>query len=125
MNRPTKFTVDRAKWLRGGGGVLLDNKGCMCCLGFVSEQCGVPRDALMLHATPCRTSAKFDLQGFLTELRERSWADEPFWGNTRLAGDAMEVNDNENLTDSERERELVAIFGGHGYELEFVGEGKP
>ena len=48
-----RFTVYRNKWNRGSptASHLLGNGGKMCCLGFLAEQCGVPRKAIDLRGT--------------------------------------------------------------------------
>ena len=50
------FVVDRKTWLRGEGheqSVLLrgsDQK--QCCVGFLMEQCGIPRELLLERGQP-------------------------------------------------------------------------
>ena len=55
LRKPKSFTIDRSKWVQGkyqangvllGFSELLNEKDNMCCLGFYSEACGVPRSEL-------------------------------------------------------------------------------
>ncbi len=65
LKKPEVFTIDRSKWVHGGGKntlklgstSLLNERDRMCCLGFYSEACGVPRDNLMRLATPSSLTA--------------------------------------------------------------------
>jgi hypothetical protein len=125
MSRPTKFTVDRSKWLRGcaGQSMLLDREGNMCCLGFVSAQCGVPADALINNPAPWHLlqrghdDAADPIRGILLL--------EDVGIETDLANAAMNINDCYYDADAEREPALARLFANHGYELEFIGEGRP
>ena len=38
---------------------------------------------------------------------------------------AAEVNDDDILSDEEREKRLIEVFKEHGYKVEFFGEGNP
>jgi hypothetical protein len=111
---PREFVVQRSKWLRGRkeGAVLLDESGRMCCLGFVSEQCGVPTAALLGTGVPNRLP---DTSGRpLLGLLLRYWTK-----HTSLAVRAVEWNDALGITDTERESQLSALFAQHGYTLRF------
>lgn len=110
--RPKKFVVQRSKWLRGTvvKSVLLDAEGRMCCLGFVSAQCGVPDEDLIEVSQPCFTICQAHLVGLLVT---------PDGSHTDLAQYAMMLNDGRMRNDV-REAQLSALFAEHGYEMEFV-----
>lgn len=120
--RPTEFVVQRSKWLRGqdDGALLLDKHGSMCCLGFVAKQCGAADGHLRGRATPSCVAwsdhgavAMEALNGVLTQPIYDDWED------TALSADAIPINDDPTLVDSEREAKLTALFAEHGYTLRF------
>jgi hypothetical protein len=49
-----KFVVKRNKWLRGNtdDSTLLDSRGRMCCLGFYSRACGLPKKMIADESAP-------------------------------------------------------------------------
>lgn len=114
--RPNEFVVQRSKWLRGDvtKAVLLDSHGRMCCLGFVSAQCGVPAQALGKATLPSDLEASDAtlVEGLLVEDLGRVT-------DTALADGAVGLNDADDITDAERETRLTALFAEHGYTLRF------
>lgn len=110
------YYVSRKKWLRGQGeksSALLRKDGMRCCLGFVGEQCKIPRKALINKKTPI--SLKVD-------IRDR-W---PKWMvgaglhiNSEDAYTAMRTNDDEGMTEREREKRLREIFRANGDRIVF------
>lgn len=109
-----KYIIDRTKWLRGEGSMrsflLRADDGKMCCLGQVGEQCGLSSADMLSIQTPWA-------------LESAALARYPEWLNRPVSGDrvaAMTVNDNEKLSDAEREAKLTALFAKHGDELEFI-----
>jgi hypothetical protein len=125
-----KFTIDRKTWLRGEGeddSALLreyDNK--MCCLGGIARQCGitgivgelspagVEEDQWDKFPEPLRPLKKpHTLKG--VPLANKTYND-----NSDLATDMMKVNDDEGISDEEREAKLKELCAPHGIELEFT-----
>jgi hypothetical protein len=124
------FVVDRSRWRSGRYGkyatgklgvnglastFLLDENGSMCCLGFVAQQCGVPKKALLEANAPrvldwvhkaTTTPALIQSDGF-TE--------------TSLTKTAIGINDNTKIDRKTREKRLKAVFKKHGYSIEFIG----
>ncbi len=50
---PKTVTIKRSKWLRGTGeGCLLDDKGKMCCLGFLAREAGFSSDEILNKQQP-------------------------------------------------------------------------
>lgn len=139
------FTVDRGTWLHAGtraidpydrglikregvkpetvasipSGVLLDTnlgKGMMCCLGFVCNQLGVVKKWLSgigMPETLIQNSVTnaHKLEGILVDAGE----------NSSLAQAASVINDNDDITNLQREKQLIALFKKNGYTLKFTG----
>lgn len=101
-----KFTVSRKKWLRGKNwGALFIGNAMKCCLGFVGQQCGIPTNAMHGKATP------------------RSLGDDycgkfPAWIQQSSAS-AVDINDEPNLSDRDRETKLKDLFKKHGDQIVF------
>ena len=143
---PKQFTIDRAMWRFGGEAFvknfgdtcLLNNEGYMCCLGFISAQCGIPEKFLLSQCNPNDvdyrlenpSSSKHPLNDFL--VREKEIEDETgildplfVFENTWLAEEAIVINDNNLLTLQQREEELQKLFKRVDCELKFIGEYSP
>lgn len=127
-----EFIIDRSKWRSGMLGdnakgigeetLLLNDKGGMCCLGFVSEQCGVPRKLLFGAPEPralVEEEDVVDLENVLLYFDD----DLDIWQNTVLTNRAMVINDDEFTTSQEKEKQLITLFKENGHTIKF--EGKP
>lgn len=109
------FRINRKKWLRGDQihAQLWDstqNKGC--CLGHVIKQttnCSWAN----LDGKTC-PEHYYTKNSLLTEIR----LDEGCHDNY-LTKEAMNINDNPDITDNDREGALIKLFSKHGYNLEF------
>jgi hypothetical protein len=101
----------------------------MCCLGFVGLACGQEEKSLLGINSPVHT---MDLamwpEGFIDDCDYENDEDEdddedkdyaPYC-DSDLVEKAMRVNDNPDITDSEREQRLTEILSKLGVELEFV-----
>lgn len=129
-----KFTIDRSKWICGdvegrpkyGQGVdseLLTEEGSYCCLGMIAEQCRIPQKDL--RTIPDPESIFSDNNKHVKKISflvEKNWYG--FYRNSELANRAITINDDEDLTQKERERKLKKLFKAHNIELEFVGKVK-
>jgi hypothetical protein len=117
QSKPMKFIIDRTKWLRGGGfrnsALLRETDGLMCCLGQVGAQCGIPEAALRNIPNPDGVANEFVALWPKQLLNED---DE----DSVLACAMMSTNDSMNMTEAEREEDLVATCEPYGIELEFV-----
>jgi hypothetical protein len=111
------FVIKRSKWLRGERySVLLrhDDKK-MCCLGQIADQCGVPTIHILDTTTPRKISPIFhDRIDFLIKKSDNF---NPL--NSELASSAMDINDDLNITDDEREEQLILLFAANGKTLVF------
>lgn len=127
----TKIKIELANWRRGGdtqemlewGPVcLLNAKGKLCCLGFISEQLGVPRDAIFDKGEPYEIASQWlDKIPQLMEVSENSsYEDEPTIYTTLTTREAIDINDDEDSTDMDKIAKLTELFAKVGIELEFV-----
>lgn len=107
-----KVKINRDTWLRGQGGsesyLRRKSDEKMCCLGFAAFECGVELSDIVDHRTP------YDFEvGY-------NWPVPPTWnggGYERL----MNINDDLDLTEIERERKLIGAGKEVGLEFEFYG----
>lgn len=121
----TTFTIDRTTWRRGGGRLrntgptyMLNFQGNKCCLGHIASQCGFTDKQLRGHNTPTSVvyAAGATPAGFLTQGRQGHVLPTP------LTGEAIGINDDEYMTDADREAKLIELFQRHGYTIKFVGD---
>lgn len=109
--------ISRKKWARGqikkyGDSSLLNDKGNMCCLGFVAKSCGVPLNTLKgiaSYATLIKGSRKL----LPKKLR-------PFqngWDNT-LTTILIGVNDNK-ISAKLREQRIIELFKEANIQIRF------
>lgn len=135
-----RFVIDRSKWRCGGGEVLdsdgrvtarpphargvgyvtlLNGHGFMCCLGMISEQCGVPLGCLQNVAQPeeiyePEVPRVVPLLAFMNRYGHYELSD--------LGGEAIGINDDCEIDDATREQRLKDLFSRHGHEIVFTGE---
>lgn len=117
------FVINRKKWRAGDYGKhaigkgeteLLNVDGYMCCLGQMEKQLGAKKDLLLNLFEPYEiTSNEESMCNILSEVPGQ---------NSKLSSKAMTINDNERITNEEREARLIKLFAKHGVKLEFVGE---
>lgn len=118
------YTIDRRTWSRGRtetGSLLLGPDGRQCCLGFVCEQMGVPREKLANMATPKSLFALHILTLVTPPLEllvKRDDYDDSIV-HTSLTSTAMVINDASSITDAEREAWLIELFAEHNVRLVF------
>lgn len=121
------FIIDRSKWRTGdnstyqtGKGVtaLKNDKGYMCCLGFVCLQSGVKEDLILNMGEPEEVQKEIP---YLTNTLKDVEGD-IFYGNTNLSTEAMDINDDPYTTPVEKENKLKELFEKHKLSIEFVGE---
>ena len=125
----TRYTIDRRTWIRGiksSESLLLRSKdGMQCCLGFICEQMGVKREAMLDVSSPhglfgIIPTMEFSLATIPQEMRVLVTVDDVVITNTLLTMKAMQINDSTSMDDSEREADLKALFAKHDIELVFI-----
>lgn len=105
--RLKRVVIQRGKWLRGKcRGCLLDGHGMMCCLGFDAQQThGKTGEDLLYHTLPSKVGIK-------------DWIRH---GGHDFEARVAAVNDDNGLTDEERESQLAQMFAEVGRDLVFEG----
>lgn len=114
MKKLIKVEIDRKRWYRGKGddlGMLRLRNGKQCCLGFAARVLG------------CR--AKEILNKFMPEYLDReltglSKSVDGYIDNTEFSNSAAKANDDETITDKQRERQLKTLARKAGFDFQFV-----
>lgn len=118
-----KVVIDRSRWLRmtpdadeGYQPVLLNEEGHMCCLGFCLAAAGVGERRLIGKAYPNAVYIKTPLPKsvrFLVQPYDKGFKTESLFTS---------INDDEKLTEAERESRLTEEFARRGVDVTFVDE---
>lgn len=121
-----KLTIDRSSWARGKfrvpdkSNALLNEDGTMCCLGFYSIACGIPKEHLLHVAVPELIPLK--VPGFRSP-ETMDWLQQ----RDNLDPDGLKwcdrfalVNDDKTIDEPTREQWLTEKFAEHAVEVEFV-----
>jgi len=122
---------------------LMNDLGFMCCLGQISVQLceskglpiypiigeGKPEDVgNMLNILEDDLEDEFRCwyemykEAGLITLEDNGELEGLCAANSELTKLAIGINDDNSLSDEERENKLVGLFADHGHEIEFVGE---
>jgi hypothetical protein len=104
--KPKELVISRKKHLRGnGGGKLRNHAGAMCCLGFLARACGIPAKDLVGKDLPSDLSDS-DLKNspVYASLTLR------FGDDNSFANEAARINDDEDISRTEREKRLIKLF---------------
>lgn len=121
------FTIDRSKWRHSHNPLTWNNKWCstatylytendskqeaMCCLGFVCNQLGIPKDDLYQNTDPMDLAYDWNIPYLLKGF-----------GNSKLTSKAININDSTEYPPKEKERLLKKLFNEHGLGIRFIGE---
>ena len=131
-----KIKVDRKNWDRGYSSYLYDGGSGRCCIiGFACADLGISRDAMNSFGCPSNVldhavasdlrpgfSAAMIQAGLVRRVVASSFDDSRFVHvPTEFVNRAIQINDNEELTEAEREAKLVQLFENHGHCIEFEG----
>ena len=105
-----KLVIDRTQWLHGEGSqqsylVRTEDKK-MCCLGFLGLSCGYTKDELEDKQVP-------------EQICDNSKWPILFHNEDEVA-EFTTTNDRTNITDEEREQELIKLFRAAGIEVTFI-----
>jgi hypothetical protein len=121
LKKLDKLTVVRSRWTGRDGYTesdgLLTKDGDMCCLGFYCKAQGIPDDILLLRDMPSHVYSVNAYDPLLAVITAHSSS---MLNNTSFAGDAAQINDNRDVSQTEKEADLIDLFIEAGIELEFV-----
>lgn len=125
---PSELTIDRSRWVNGdncsyngyndmlvnnlgGRSKLLNDKGNMCCVGFLGKACGLSDDQI----NGMGTLINFNAYGAIRDLEMKIRENDIYSTN-----DARMAN-----PEFEREALLIEKFANIGIKVTFVGEAIP
>lgn len=117
-----QFTIIEEKWARGGNGgatALLNADGNMCCLGFLCLARGLERGDINGYCMPSEIMKYYvheTPQRLINALGDLVEDDEGNIDDTILTQKIAEVNDNENISESDRRCQLTGLFSKLGLE---------
>ena len=118
-----KLTIDREKWYRGSGPegskLLRSEDGLMCCLGFYCMELGYEKEEIVGLGTPASS--------LLGPIKRPDWLVNNDGKGPLVSGSCGQLittNDDEYISEKEREAAITTEFGVNGVEVEFVG-GEP
>jgi hypothetical protein len=118
------LVIERDRWLRGdlrNSMLLRDADGKMCCLGFDCIRRGLRSDQIRNVYTPEdllveEVVAPESLGDLIVSDEERLYA----YRHAGAVEELMEVNDNPQMNESEREQRITELFDVLGVVVEFV-----
>lgn len=105
-----EFKINRVKWLRGSVSELIDDNGNMCCLGFICNQLGIDKSLMLNKDNPYEIKV---LLPYITEKYHSLIVD------SELSKKAIQINDDPNLFELERESKLTRLFKTYNLNLKF------
>lgn len=119
-----KVEIKRDRWLRGEGSqyswLLESETRHMCCLGFMCLAFGFTEEDILRVRAPQETRIASEDTGLDDNPLFTFHVDKARYINSMLTDEAMNVNDDPDITDLEREEKLIEMFKDHGIKLEFV-----
>lgn len=120
MKTITELVITRSKWSTPDTfetkniSSLLCLNGKMCCLGFACLELGLKEEDILLKSMP------------VTVINEPSQFTFPMTNysnkfvNTAFADTAADINDDEDITNEQREERLTKLFAKNNITLSFV-----
>lgn len=127
MKKPTILVIQRSKWLTPDKmrisetsdyiSMLLDTKNndLMCCLGFYCVEAGCSKDKIADIGTP--GMLRMLIPGLTTHPDDMLPG---LYISTNFTSSAMTINDNEDISNTEREQQLIELFRQEGITLSFI-----
>lgn len=131
-----EFTIDRRRWLRGeGDGTLRDLDNHRCCIGFYAGACGYAASKLyhvdtihdmlndFLRNTKKENATYVDYPKALRKAFES--VNENIDNSSVSEGESIflelyKVNDDEDISDKEREKFIIKTFKKFGIKVKFI-----
>jgi hypothetical protein len=127
MKEVKELEIDVLKWRTGdfsqfktgeGTTQLLNSSGYMCCLGFMCIQSGLDRKDLFGWGEPCELHKKVpNLNIFIPSDYDDN---EGYYNNSRLSDAAININDNDKTSITEKMKKLTTLFAEHGITIKFI-----
>lgn len=107
-----EFVIDRSEWACGqeSWGSLADSHGTYCCLGLLGKACGVSDQDMRNFGYPA-TDENPEHRKYPLGLNDPS-----------ITRPIAAVNDNPDIPQDKRERELKRMFADEGVKVTFRGK---
>lgn len=123
MNEIKELIIKRSKWLTpekslGAGSYLLNEMGLMCCLGFAAIKLGLTEDEIVGYTYIASTDVD-NLDNFSQFCQRNSLVANGI-GNTKLSSEVAIINDDNQINNEEREKQLIKLFGENNIILSFI-----
>lgn len=117
------LTIVRSRWGRGIGFdsyLLNPYTKQMCCLGFDAIACGLTEDEIASRTSPGDFAAYLNYEP-PTDVQRNYFANRlngpgGSSANNKIVGKAMTINDNPDITDTEREALLIPLLKQLGWD---------
>lgn len=118
-----RVRINRKNWANGGSTdqkAMCNEHGRMCCLGFAMNQITRATKARMIGCN-YPADVNYERPTFLTQNEDGYSC----YDNNSFAMEAADINDDNSLSNEQRESKLIKLFGKNGIILEFTGEYDP
>lgn len=144
-----KLVIKRKKWVNGsnnsdallnkelketdwaGASELLNDKGNMCCLGFLGKACGIPKSSLLNECVPFEAIRSLDNLGNMNKKTQdkllKKIDETPFrkllnkkLTHTKVCNSLIKVNDSTKITNAKREEKIAHHMKKIGVQVKFV-----
>ncbi len=96
---------------------LLGRDGLRCCLGFVGQAYGYADEELLLRVIPTAARAPYTTRWPSWMLAKDAMGMQAI---SQATSRAMDINDDNEITEEVREVRLAELFAQHGTTLQFV-----
>lgn len=126
----THFTIDRTKWHRDAHehsidtmhSALYTDDGSQCCIGHYGSACGIEDKILALRGSPLSLSNMINVNFFNeSPFGEFFYLMNQMSENGRYVQSILiEINDNPNISDLEREEQIIKEFAKIGIIVDFI-----
>lgn len=118
-----KLVIDRSKWLRGEGSynsyLLRATDKKQCCIGFLCEALGVPKDDLVAIKGSQRL-IQHNLPAWLMTPNDDLFCSKKSDLFKAYALNDMYAGEPGYIDEANRELEITTLFARHGIEVEFT-----
>ncbi len=123
-----KLVIKRSEWARGSvkdtervaNLLYAKQDGTRCCLGFLGNACGYTDQELQGYGLPSDVVNDAGLYNKWGRFLLHGCDENNRRTDSLIVDDLIEINDDTNITESEREADIAEIFAKHGVEVEFV-----
>lgn len=128
-----EFTIVRENWQRGVSSLdallLNPDNNKMCCLGFYAKACKIPTSCIndipdpeLAQAVLRDKNNRWDTFLLYADYDDWDSNDDKHYYHSAAASDLMRINDDEKMSEKDREAKIKEIFKKNGVKVKFVGK---